>query len=133
MDLWAETMGTSVRFEFGDRRWTRGQRHLVVEHDTAGGVTNWAKHLAFVAHTPDVEIRVLHLYQHAADREDATTHYQSHRRLQEWLRDLAAPVTGDRFRGEIVLWPSDRDRALALFTEMMEWLQRDTDTLRMRG
>lgn len=81
------------------------------------GVANWAKQLAFVAETQGAAVRLLHMHQKTDAERTPSTHYLSHRMLQDWLAAKLRHVTGGRFLGVSLRWPDGRAKARRLSRE----------------
>lgn len=128
MPLWEDDLAlANQRFQFGDLRYPRSNnasRYVCVEHEGgAGGPTNFAKYLALLEAKKHMKIRLLHLYEHEEDKKYPRTWYQSHRLLEEWLKEKLGSRFGKRFAAKIFLWPSQSEKAKDQFRKWMRWLK----------
>ena len=91
-------LGGNLYFQFGDLRVTTGTHHVVVEAESAGGVTNLAKYWYYLADRTLSKgivkpIILLHLF-----RQVSASDYGSHLALWDFLWNEMRKTIGDRIQ-----------------------------------
>ncbi len=82
-------------FQFGDLRVETDSRHIVVEVESAGGVTNLVKYWYCLQHRPDMiskPVVLLHVF-----RQTSQADYRSHLLLRDFLYAHMLKTVGDKF------------------------------------
>ena len=91
-------LGGNLYFQFGDLRVDTGTHHIVVEAESAGGVTNLAKYWYYLADRTLSKgivkpIILLHLF-----RQVSASDYGSHLALWDFLWNEMRKTVGDRIQ-----------------------------------
>lgn len=91
------TIAGNAYFQFGDLRVDLPRCHLVVEVESAGGLTNLVKYWhCFERGLIERPVWLLHLF-----RQSSPGDYRSHLELWDFLASQMARALGDRFRAEL--------------------------------
>ncbi|NNJ12577.1 hypothetical protein EKD04_019815 [Chloroflexales bacterium ZM16-3] len=111
-------------FQFGDLRVTKGTCHVIVEVESAGGVTNLVKYW-YILQKLRAEERVvlLHVF-----RQTSTGDYGSHMQLWDFLAARMRADLGDRFDAEQYTYraPETTDTSFAAALVAFErWLDQE--------
>lgn len=86
--------GDHTDFQFGDLRVETPERILVVEAESAGGVTNLVKYWYCLSTNPPAKpIALFHIF-----RQSSLNDYASHLALWDFLADKTHESVGDRVR-----------------------------------
>ncbi len=107
-------------FQFGDLRVDLPRCHLVVEVESAGGLTNLVKYWHCIERgLIKRPVWLLHLFRQASPDD-----YRSHLELWDFLASEMSRALGDRFRAELFTYGRDGTApALAVFER---WLREGT-------
>lgn len=103
----------NVYYQFGDLRIEVGGRFLIVEVESAGGVTNLAKYWeCYETGRITKPMKLLHLF-----RQKSKNDYRSHIVVWDFLATKMREALGDRFEGKWLTYtgPAELRKAMTIF------------------